>query len=161
MERTDESADDFGWDTEEKYDYALDKLDDLIKYGHLREDEKVNAYLASALFAIANEMSAKNKPSKDDYEITKKTKIRQRNSVPPAIKHEVFKKNNYKCVECVKTNKDISIEVDHIIPVSQGGTDELDNLQTLCFHCNRAKACRVFEADMKEQDKEKMITDVD
>ena len=73
METTDESSDDYGWDTEEKYDYALDKLDDLIKYGHLREDEKVNAYLASALFAIANEMSAKNKPSKDDYEITKKT----------------------------------------------------------------------------------------
>src|SRR3990167_9530865 len=98
MERIDESADDYGWDTEEKYDCALDKLDDLIKYGHLRKDEEVNAYLASALFAIANEMSLKNKPSRNDYEITKKIKIRYRNNIPSTIKHEVFKKNNYRCV---------------------------------------------------------------
>jgi 5-methylcytosine-specific restriction endonuclease McrA len=34
----------------------------------------------------------------------------------------------------------IELEFDHRIPVSEGGTDALDNLQTLCSHCNRGKA---------------------
>lgn len=159
MSQEDE-PDDYGWDSIEKYDYALDRLEDLLKYGHLRKDEEIQAYTASALFAIANELSAKNKHTKDDYQVTKKIKIRKRNSIPHAIRHEVFKKNNYRCVECGNTNKEMALEPDHIIPVSQGGTDELDNLQTLCFICNRAKACRLFEAEMKKQDDVKMIEEV-
>lgn len=31
-------------------------------------------------------------------------------------------------------------EVDHIVPRSQGGTDELDNLQVLCGRCHREKS---------------------
>lgn len=34
------------------------------------------------------------------------------------------------------------LEVDHIIPVSDGGTDDMANLQTLCFDCNRGKSNR-------------------
>jgi len=30
-------------------------------------------------------------------------------------------------------------EIDHILPVDEGGRDELDNLQTLCRPCHKAK----------------------
>jgi 5-methylcytosine-specific restriction protein A len=33
-------------------------------------------------------------------------------------------------------------EVDHIIPKSQGGTDELDNLQSLCKGCHSRKTAK-------------------
>jgi 5-methylcytosine-specific restriction endonuclease McrA len=33
----------------------------------------------------------------------------------------------------------IELEVDHKVPVAQGGSDALDNLQTLCVDCNRGK----------------------
>jgi 5-methylcytosine-specific restriction protein A len=68
----------------------------------------------------------------------------KRNPLTKSIRHEVFKRDNYRCVECGATNKDTQLEIDHIIPVSQGGTDELDNLQTLCFTCNRAKTNRAW-----------------
>ena len=32
------------------------------------------------------------------------------------------------------------IDLDHIVPVSKGGSDELDNLQLLCRKCNGKKS---------------------
>ena len=36
--------------------------------------------------------------------------------------------------------KEKTLHCDHILPVTQGGTDELSNLQTLCDDCNLAKS---------------------
>lgn len=35
-------------------------------------------------------------------------------------------------------------QIDHIIPVSKGGTTEPDNLQVLCQKCNRAKSNKLI-----------------
>lgn len=75
----------------------------------------------------------------------KKPKIKRRNPITPALRHEVFKRDNYRCLECGATNKNTRLHVDHIIPVSQGGSDEFDNLQTLCEECNLAKGNRAWK----------------
>ena len=62
-----------------------------------------------------------------------------RNPISNSLRHEVFKKDDYTCIECGATKDERTLHVDHITPVSQGGTDELDNLQTLCEKCNIAK----------------------
>lgn len=49
----------------------------------------------------------------------------------------VFKRDHYTCQLCRKSG--VPIELDHITPHSRGGSDALDNLQTLCFDCNRGK----------------------
>jgi HNH endonuclease. len=36
----------------------------------------------------------------------------------------------------------VAKHVDHIIPKSQGGTDDDGNLQSLCAACHRAKTAR-------------------
>ena len=41
-----------------------------------------------------------------------------------------------RCVKCSKKGRLIK---DHIIPLYQGGSDGIDNLQPLCVKCNRAK----------------------
>ena len=64
----------------------------------------------------------------------------KRNPIDSRLRHECFKRDGYKCVECGATNKEKVLHCDHIIPVSQGGSDELDNLQTLCDDCNLAKS---------------------
>lgn len=68
-------------------------------------------------------------------------KKRKRTHVPRGMRREVFKRDNYTCCECGARKSDgATLHVDHVIPVSKGGTDELDNLQTLCSDCNLNKS---------------------
>ena len=46
------------------------------------------------------------------------------------------------CAGCGEHFRIQNLEVDHIIAVSVGGTDHIDNLQLLCSHCNRVKGDR-------------------
>ncbi len=54
----------------------------------------------------------------------------------------VLARDNWICCSCGRSSKEegIILEVDHIIPRSKGGTDDLDNLQTLCKKCNAGKS---------------------
>lgn len=73
---------------------------------------------------------------------------RQRTRIPRGMRHEVFKRDNYTCVECGAKKEDgATLHIDHIIPVSKGGTDELDNLQTLCSDCNLNKSDVIQNGD--------------
>ena len=66
---------------------------------------------------------------------------RKRTHVPKGLRKEVFKRDNYTCCECGAKKEDgATLHIDHIIPVSKGGTDELSNLQTLCSDCNLNKS---------------------
>ncbi len=59
---------------------------------------------------------------------------------PPEIKEEVFKRDGYKCVICGRGKKDgWEIHVDHIKPIDKGGTNTVENGQTLCSEHNLLK----------------------
>jgi hypothetical protein len=53
----------------------------------------------------------------------------------------VIKRDRYRCRICNRSG--VELEVDHIVPVSLGGSDRLDNLQTLCQDCNRGKGANL------------------
>lgn len=64
-----------------------------------------------------------------------------RQPIPNRLRHAVFQKDKYRCRECGRGKEDgVSLEIDHIIPVAKGGTNDINNLQTLCKDCNRGKA---------------------
>lgn len=51
----------------------------------------------------------------------------------------VFTRDNYTCQNCDEKLSILDAEVDHIHPIARGGTNHIDNLQTLCRSCNRRK----------------------
>lgn len=63
----------------------------------------------------------------------------QRALVTPKIRFEVLKRDNFTCQYCGAHGEGVVLEVDHIIPISKGGTSDMGNLITACFDCNRGK----------------------
>jgi len=58
------------------------------------------------------------------------------------IRDHVFERDGYECLSCY--TKD-NLSLDHIIPVSMGGPNTLDNLQTLCSRCNSKKGVSIID----------------
>ena len=91
-----------------------------------------------------------------DREVARRRRIRA------SDKNEVFERDNYTCQIC-GISKDyldslceglgdyLLLEADHIRSVSQGGTGkDIDNLQCLCWRCNRKKGGRRTNAEVRE-----------
>ena len=60
-------------------------------------------------------------------------------------RHVLYGQQEGRCRGCQSYFEFRHLEVDHIVPVSKGGTDHMENLQLLCGHCNRTKGNRPME----------------
>jgi hypothetical protein len=62
-----------------------------------------------------------------------------RKPIGNAKRFEVFKRDLFTCQYCGAKPPNVVLEVDHILPVSKGGSNSISNLSTSCFNCNRGK----------------------
>lgn len=56
------------------------------------------------------------------------------------LRYEVLRRDNYACRYCGAGAPDVKLTVDHVIPVTLGGSDEPQNLITACEPCNNGKS---------------------
>ena len=75
---------------------------------------------------------------REDNDDSSTTDLKQniRLSINSSLRKLIFERDFYRCINC-GTHKSLSI--DHIVPVSKGGGNEIKNLQTLCTTCNSSK----------------------
>ena len=87
--------------------------------------------------------SSKQKTEKAEVRsLSKRKKQKRSRYISASVRVSVLNRDGYRCVFCGRSAKQVELEVDHIIPFSQGGSNDLNNLQTLCFDCNRGKGAR-------------------
>ena len=71
----------------------------------------------------------------------------QRALMTSKLREYIKKRDNYTCCNCgnsIYAEPNLLLEIDHIIPISKGGCTTENNLQTLCWKCNRAKSAKVI-----------------
>ena len=71
--------------------------------------------------------------------------INRRRKISDTTRYAVLERAGFKCQCCGSKplkNNDVILHIDHIIPHSLGGSDNVDNLQVLCDKCNLSKQNR-------------------
>lgn len=78
--------------------------------------------------------------------LSKPDKHKKRKAISITTRYKLLVQANFKC-KCGRspsTHPGCALEIDHIIPVSKGGSNDESNLQVLCFQCNRGKRDNIF-----------------
>jgi Restriction endonuclease len=73
-------------------------------------------------------------------------------SLSVRTRFEIFKRDGFTCQYCGLKSPEVVLEVDHIIPVCQGGNDDVLNLITACWACNSGKAGVALDRVMTSED---------
>ncbi len=63
-----------------------------------------------------------------------------RNELTPEQKYKIHQRDRFTCVYCGAR----SGEIDHVLPISRGGTNDEANLVAACIPCNRKKSDRLL-----------------
>jgi hypothetical protein len=59
------------------------------------------------------------------------------------LRSATFERDDFTCQYC--GDRGGRLECDHIMPVSRGGSNDIENLATACFGCNRSKRSKTLE----------------
>ncbi|NJO42730.1 MAG: HNH endonuclease [Cyanobacteria bacterium CRU_2_1] len=72
-----------------------------------------------------------------------------RNKITEFVQQQVRHRSKNLCEYCHASEQwqYVKFTVDHVLPISLGGTNSLDNLALACFHCNRRKTNRLTAID--------------
>ena len=82
--------------------------------------------------------------TKDENNLTIK---QTRKRLTETAKKNIFNRDKYECQYCGSHD---DLEIDHIIPLSKGGTNEDDNLLTACHRCNSLKGDKNLKEFIEE-----------
>lgn len=72
--------------------------------------------------------------------------IKQERNKAKKLRPMILARDNYTCQKCgnsLAKEPNLLLEVDHIIPISKWGASVPENLQTLCWKCNRSKGAKI------------------
>lgn len=76
------------------------------------------------------------------------------------IRFEVFKRDSFTCQYCGKAAPNVILHVDHVIPVSKDGDNDITNLITSCIDCNLGKSDRELSDDAVLQKRKKQLDEL-
>jgi len=98
----------------------------------------------NALKAFVASVNEHYHPSGNEVPNVKPLKVtKNQRTVNYRTRFKVMQRDGFKCCVCgaaPASDPKVKLHIDHIIPVSKGGTSDISNLQTLCSNCNLGKS---------------------
>ena len=87
----------------------------------------------------------------------------KRKPISPSLRFDVLEKDNFTCQYCgaKATDENVLLEIDHIIPVSKGGDNNIENLITSCKKCNIGKSAKKLGAKKRLTLRQKEIKELE
>lgn len=68
-----------------------------------------------------------------------------------SLRFEILRRDNHTCRYCGAKAPDVELQVDHVLPVALGGTNDPTNLTTACRDCNSGKGSTSPDAETVAQ----------
>lgn len=102
------------------------------------DDQTIIEYIELAIINFLPKESLNEKDIK---------RIRRRKNLSDNTRYSVLERAGFKCQCCgekPRKNNNVVLHIDHIVPFSLGGGDNIENLQVLCDKCNISKSNRFY-----------------
>lgn len=103
--------------------------------GHLTKDEY------DKIIRVYNHIF-KNRDRIRDLDREQPRVIAQKVIGKKELRDFIFKRDGYRCLCCFSED---NLTIDHVIPISKNGSNEIDNFQTLCKSCNSRKSRKIID----------------
>lgn len=120
--------------------HGLVELDKTTKTYSLVDFDSLSAYEIEQLVELCQKRLAEflDKRGKLVYQHRRKSA----GYISGNLRYEVLKRAKFRCELCGISAYEKALEVDHIVPRNHGGSDDISNLQALCYSCNAMKRDR-------------------
>lgn len=110
----------------------------------LRRTNLEPAQILDAVYEIARDRDEENAEIRERNRKRKRKQREEfgRDKISKSTREDVFDADNYKCTYCGSSE---FLQIDHVIPLSKGGTNDRENLTTACRSCNLSKGNKLLE----------------
>ncbi|HQY30830.1 MAG TPA: HNH endonuclease, partial [Thermomicrobiales bacterium] len=75
----------------------------------------------------------------------------QRRPISEKLRFEVFQRDGFTCQYCGRKPPEVTLHVDHKVPVAKGGSNHSDNLVSSCVECNLGKGVTQLDVEPASQ----------
>ena len=76
----------------------------------------------------------------------------KRKTISKSVRFRIFARDNFTCRYCGRQSDVVVLNVDHVTPVCQGGSNEPENLMTACEDCNAGKSGKTISQVMPTEE---------
>ncbi|MCK5037881.1 MAG: HNH endonuclease [Thermoplasmata archaeon] len=110
------------------------------KYGQTKKVLLQNSNDHMKIFKIIKKKQERNR--KEYESIFQPTKKAKRQKMPQELVNRIYQRDGYRCQYSYRGACAGPLQIDHIIPVSRGGSNDPRNLQVVCRHHNKLKGAK-------------------
>lgn len=108
-----------------------------------QKTSKIKIFGEDIVKNLINELNKRNGTFYLNKEIWNAICRVERGRVSNEMRRKIYERDNYRCRCCGRSQNEVDLEIDHIVPIAKGGKSTLDNLQTLCAECNKRKGTTI------------------